>query len=575
MRLLNTQTLQFRVFFGTRPRYAILSHTWDEDEVSLREFMEDAPSLKSKKGYQKITQFCHVASKQGFEWVWIDTCCIDKTENAELTESINSMYRWYQESAICFVFLSDLCTDADVTRHLRHCRWFTRGWTLQELLAPPDLWFYDGGWIVRGTGQDLTAHISEITGIAPDILTGRIPLQEVSVSERMSWAAHRKTTRPEDIAYCLLGIFGVNMPMIYGEGDNSFRRLQEQIIQRSNDLSILAWEVDGGIYAELESTGHGCPLLAHSPDAFKRCNNMTMTSITASNALRGSEFNPEFVMTNKGLRITSSLLRLQAEEGPDQDGQLIYFLGLGEMKERGSEEKNTGHMIGISLNKLGHDMFIRRDCKLRVLSPSDEADPRPTFRRTFYIQADEIWTRSTKSIWAYGCILMPPTRVTVANHRAFGPKHVTIKATRAIPETHWDETNRLFFRSSKKLIVFGASFSLRLGETEISLLALIDQQQKHPTAYLLSPEQHPELYDWFLLRKAAIYAHYWDDLPGQLSQKTRPWFPDRVKVTMAESLYSIRVVIGIPQVGPRGGARYGLQFEVTRLGDGLKERSRL
>jgi hypothetical protein len=234
-------------------------------------------------------------------------------------------------------------------------------------------------------------------------------------------------------------------------------------------------------------------------------------------------------------------------------------------------------MIGITLNKLGHDVYVRRDSNLRVLSASDEENPRPTFRRAFYIQVDDIWARPTKALWVHGRISMPLTSVRVLNNRGLGPKHVSIKVVRAIPETHWDETNRLFFRSSKKLRVFAASLLLSFGKTEVSLFTLIVQQQEHPKAYLLLPKEHPELSDWFLLRKAEMESHYWDDVPGQLLQKAHPWYPDQVQVMVKDSLYSIaaRVGVGCPQMGPRGDPRHELEFEVRRLDDKIKELSRL
>ncbi|KAK4460749.1 heterokaryon incompatibility protein-domain-containing protein [Cladorrhinum samala] len=584
MRLLHTQTLTFRVFSKSPPRYAILSHTWEDDEVSLHDLIKNEPSLKARKGYRKIAQCCRAASQQGLEWAWIDTCCIDKTDNAELTESINSMFRWYQEADVCYVFLADLPEAADLKRHLARCRWFTRGWTLQELLAPRVLWFYDGGWTMRGTGRDLVDQISDITGIARDVLSGGTALEEISVSERMSWAANRTTTRPEDVAYCLLGIFGVNMPMIYGEGDNSFRRLQEQIIQRSNDLTVFAWSLEDSVTRShhdvmvvVDGPGRGYPLLAQSPKEFerRRGSNTTLTNITAHNALKGSEFNPEFVTTNKGLRITSCLLRLNPEDGPHPEGKLLYFLGLGELKEDGRGDQEPRHMVGITLNKLGHDMFVRRDGHLRVLSAEDEADPRPTARGTFYVQLDAVPRRSAKSGWAYGRISIPARTVPVANHRGSGPRHATVKVKRAIPESHWDETSRHFFRSSKKLIVFAASVGAVFEDAEVTLLAFIHQAANKPAAYLLLPEQHPELYGWFLRRKTERHKHYWDDLPGFSSPEPFAPFSDHVELMVNGSLYSLSAKIGDPIQVPRAGSRYEVKFEVMLLGCGIEERSKL
>ncbi|KAK0701555.1 heterokaryon incompatibility protein-domain-containing protein, partial [Apiosordaria backusii] len=241
MRLLNTRTLAFEQFFGHRPPYAILSHTWEGEEVSHQDVRDRIPSLESRQGYRKIQQWCRIAAEQRFEWAWVDTCCIDKTNNAELTESINSMFRWYQQAAACFVYLSDLPVDGELKTNLPNCRWFRRGWTLQELLAPSKVQFYDQAWNLRGTKDGFIFRLESITGIPANVLTGHASIRQISIADRMSWAANRETTRSEDVAYCLLGIFDVNMPMIYGEGENAFRRLQEEIIRKSNDMTIFAW----------------------------------------------------------------------------------------------------------------------------------------------------------------------------------------------------------------------------------------------------------------------------------------------------------------------------------------------
>jgi hypothetical protein len=165
MRLINTSTGLFEEFVGRNiPKYAILSHTWEEEEVSF-EAMTNDPSFRSMKGYQKIKMTCHMASQAGYCFVWIDTCCIDKSSSAELTEAINSMYRWYQRSEICYVFLSDLPASAALNA-LQGCRWFTRGWTLQELLAPASVEFFakDGQYL--GDKQSLEQDIHQITSVS-------------------------------------------------------------------------------------------------------------------------------------------------------------------------------------------------------------------------------------------------------------------------------------------------------------------------------------------------------------------------------------------------------------------------
>jgi len=218
------------------PPYAILSHTWgaDGEEVTFKDLADRTG--KSKAGYAKI-QFCgEQAARDGLQYVWVDTCCIDKSSSAELTEAINSMFCWYGEAAKCYVYLSDVSIP-DKNDHsswftwesaFRESRWFTRGWTLQELIAPTSVEFFSLEGRRLGDKKSLEREIHEITGINIQALQGN-PLSEFSVTERMSWAAKRKTTRKEDEAYCLLGIFDIHMPLIYGEGKKAFIRLKEEI----------------------------------------------------------------------------------------------------------------------------------------------------------------------------------------------------------------------------------------------------------------------------------------------------------------------------------------------------------
>lgn len=239
MRFLNTDTLTFKVFNAASPVYAILSHRWgsDEDELSFQELESGADRHCEKRGFDKVAQFCRVASQNGYKWVWADTCCIDKSSSAELSEAINSMYRWYKEADTCYAFLEDIEEGEDIGKS----DWFTRGWTLQELLAPEVVEFYDSGWNEIGTKFDMRETISNITGIDADVLRGSLIPSRFTVALRMSWAANRYTTRDEDVAYSLLGIFDVHMPLLYGEGWKAFTRLQEEILKVSEDYTMLAW----------------------------------------------------------------------------------------------------------------------------------------------------------------------------------------------------------------------------------------------------------------------------------------------------------------------------------------------
>lgn len=248
MRLLNTSTLKLREFYDDEiPDYAILSHTWEDGEVSFQEMEKSASApastvsdglneitrpgtraafeSKSMPGYTKITQFGRLAAAEGWNYVWVDTCCIDKTSSAELSEAINSMYRWYEEAQVCYVYMTDVSSASP--QRFQWSRWFTRGWTLQELLAPSTVVFYDKDWIEIGTRWSLRGEISRATGITYESM---IRPKDSSIATKMSWASNRRTTRVEDIAYCLMGLFDINMPLLYGEGQKAFMRLQYEIM---------------------------------------------------------------------------------------------------------------------------------------------------------------------------------------------------------------------------------------------------------------------------------------------------------------------------------------------------------
>lgn len=260
----------------TTTPYAILSHRWEEgQEISLSEMKPPIQrSVTRKSGYRKIKKACAFTLKMSREhdlqdllrYIWIDTCCIDKTSSAELSEAINSMYRWYEKAVVCFAFLSDVSTVNGIDgerSELSRSAWFTRGWTLQELLAPKEVIFLSSSWHILGSRTDLCQQLSRITSIEPCYLNGEEKFRSATIACRMSWAAKRTTKRPEDEAYCLLGIFDVNMPLIYGEGLlKAFRRLQEEILRDTIDESIFAWWQEGDHKLE------PCGILARTPQDF-------------------------------------------------------------------------------------------------------------------------------------------------------------------------------------------------------------------------------------------------------------------------------------------------------------------
>ncbi|KAK3059031.1 hypothetical protein LTR09_000597 [Extremus antarcticus] len=255
MWLLDVETRKLQYFNSERNvsgGYAILSHTWGDNELTFDHIdLEDAAN---GPGYKKIDLTCRQALKDGYRYAWIDTICIDKRSSAELSEAINSMFRWYNAAKVCYVYLQDVEDDTsrssedgtemsvETMQQFRSSRWFTRAWTLQELIAPLRVLFYDRGWSLLGDKYLFRTIISDITNIDRLVLRDSRRLKHMSVAKRMSWAAKRSASREEDEAYALLGLFDVAMPMLYGEGgQKAFRRLQEEIIRTSGDHSILAW----------------------------------------------------------------------------------------------------------------------------------------------------------------------------------------------------------------------------------------------------------------------------------------------------------------------------------------------
>lgn len=298
MRLINARSLKIEEF-GPRnlPKYAILSHTWGDYEPTFAEWQSKVTRRwkSGKPGFAKIFATCKQACRDGFSHVWIDTVCIDKTSSAELSEAINSMFAWYEKAEVCYVHLADIPSQppggVDLLELLGSSRWFSRGWTLQELIAPDHVIFFSQAWRQLGSKKALASFLSLVTGIDQLCIRKERMLREYSIAQRMSWVADRVTTRPEDIAYCLLGIFGINMPLLYGEGQRAFIRLQEEIIRQSDDHSILAFDT-------LLSANS---LLADHPNLFRDMRNLRPSL--------HSRITPPFALTNAGLSLRTPLIQ--------------------------------------------------------------------------------------------------------------------------------------------------------------------------------------------------------------------------------------------------------------------------
>ncbi|GAB1316382.1 hypothetical protein MFIFM68171_06592 [Madurella fahalii] len=289
MRLLHTTTLTLHTFVepSQAPKYAILSHTWTDDEVIFEDIAtpeRGVEVVRNKRGFAKVRGSCAMAVAQGIDYIWIDTLCIDKSSSAELSEAINSMFEWYALSSVCFAYVADLdwlkptSTYDGVYDRFLASRWFTRGWTLQELIAPSVVEFYDKSWKPIGDRRRLAEPISTKTGIYRGLLSRqhllpqvnhdslRQELSSICIAAKMSWLSHRQTTRREDMAYCMLGIFDLNMPLLYGEGNKAFIRLQEEIVRNSFDSSILAWNAPDQGHLPI---GRWDTILSPSPALFR------------------------------------------------------------------------------------------------------------------------------------------------------------------------------------------------------------------------------------------------------------------------------------------------------------------
>jgi hypothetical protein len=348
MWLLNTLTFELKDFISKKiPSHAILSHTWGKDEVSFRDMRKDREAAKQKAGYFKIKGSCAQAQKDSLKWIWIDSCCIDKRSSAELSEAINSMFKWYQKADICYAYLADVPPGGlinpahdqpDVSDTFSQSRWFTRGWTLQELLAPEKIAFFARDWsflaekvpeLISNTVAQtaFVKKLASITGIAIEALDGPGWINSYSTAERMAWASRRQTTREEDVAYSIMGLFDVNMPILYGEGGaKAFLRLQKEIVSKNPDHSIFAWCFESN--REIHRRG---------PFATKPADFANFRRIRAF-AQYHEEIRP-FHLTNAGLNIELPVSRVSGES---RDCFIAWLNCAVATDKSGSNEKRVG-----------------------------------------------------------------------------------------------------------------------------------------------------------------------------------------------------------------------------------------
>lgn len=504
-----------------RPPYAILSHTWDPDgnEVTYSDYLSGESGTRHKN-WVKVHRALDLtlAGKDGLKYVWIDSCCIDKSSSAELSEAINSMFQWYAEAVVCYAQVADFSSAStsqrppqDVqgeagdwldTPSLSGCRWFRRGWTLQELLAPRRVEFYDRDWRFFGARDAMSAAIAMITGIDQDILQIEAPpeeghyrclrrlLRETCVAKRMSWASFRYTSRLEDQAYSLLGIFGITMPLVYGEGRQAFIRLQREIMKDSLDLSLFAWQ------AENEDTvARG--ILAHSAREFSRCGSMVLD--------QDPESSPPFGMTNKGLQISTHL-------GKSAESEYATELALPLNCRQEAERQRSVRAIKIQYR--GHGTFCR--VRPHVLGNYQENQAWVKISGHVYIPGD-LGTRAQ-----FGPLVhFPPV------DHMYSKFKLALAADDAHPSPNWFEPLKCFAWKSPGACFSFIGFSLKHssgGEVSLKSYLVFDCRDSGEVRIAIKPDPASERGGSPL--ESDFYAFKWRDWHRiGLYTSREPWSP--------------------------------------------------
>ncbi|KAK4209716.1 hypothetical protein QBC37DRAFT_449800 [Rhypophila decipiens] len=362
-----------------------------------------------------------LAKTVGLKYVWIDTCCIDKTSSAELSEAINSMFSWYRNSAICFIHLAAL-TDEQPVRNpdiddLAKYRWFYRAWTIQELVAPAKATFVDREWQFMGTKKTLIDRLRDITGIDIAVLQDVNKLPSIPVTRRLSWAARRKATRQEDLAYCLLGLFDVHMPLIYGEGNKAFVRLQEAIAQSTNDLSIFARQQVPSTSLLPINTYRG--IFASSPSEFQHCNEIFVPH-------ERSHQDVSFTLTNTGLRFDSAMFMAVDLDDTASSTSPDLLMGLN-CFEKSVRTSNAFKWVAIRLRRISGEHYVRVLASEPVYTNSRISRQNYTHRETVYV----IPSLSGRD----AAVMHTNTTVGIFYHKALGAISNQIPHTSRAPES--------------------------------------------------------------------------------------------------------------------------------------------
>lgn len=486
MRLINTTTWILKQFdLPEAPHYATLSHVWDkaEEEVTSKEMSNLAALALArtqspesyfasgrhprKKGFIKIQKTCELAKSRGLAWAWVDTCCIDRSSSAELDQSINEMFRYYAKSQVCFVYLADSHSSS-----LKSCRWFARGWTLQELIASGSVYFLDQHWKQIGSKADSSfrRQVAGITNIPESILSSPWKgshSSHPSTATIMSWASRRETRLPEDKSYCLLGLFDVNMTANYGEGQEAaFRRLQIKILMKHNDLTVLAWSPT---ISQSKHIGFCMQLLAPSPSVFSGSGHISPFSTDL----------PQISIASNGLSVSQDI-PLSLVKG-NKESICVCI---------GTRDSDTGlHHISIPLRKIGPGQYCRHPT-LQMRQDLDNSSAR--------VNSSASWQQNSSSY----VIFLESTKVTQSALSAFREHaiHVPSQAFKLLhvaPERLWDPEDQVFMRPKKhhqsffpEMLIMTFSTGARAGE----IIVVCDNRSGTPQVGLVRSAREVALF---------------------------------------------------------------------------------
>lgn len=488
MRLINTWTLRIEEFYNSVPPYAILSHTWGDSELTFQDWQSG--NANTLPGFKKVDTFLRLAKYDEYRYAWIDTVCINKENSTELFEAINSMFNWYRDAEKCFAYLVDARKKSD----MRESRWFRRGWTLQELLAPAKVAFYNSDWLYLGEKTDLDQLIGDVTRIPSHALTLFQP-EAWTVAERMSWAANRETKRKEDVAYSLLGIFNVNIPLLYGEGDRAFIRLQEEIMRVSDDQSLFAWVEHNAIR---ESP---CGLLATRPSQF------------LDTSVQGVQWFPDFtdeqiykpyVLTNQGIQIQLKMIPF----GHDRPRTFYAIIGHGTKQNRAAIV--VKHLVRNEYARIHADTLIVGDI--------------PTFMGSLSARDHEVFIKQRAPMYR-SSLKEPYPRFWLEHSRL---KAHNISITRVFPPYIFkpsDSILRFDIKTSQSIVYFsyassGPSFTLRVddnGTCTLRNLEFIRQSSFPPLIYYLQKSDASNIFfhsptgDLVLVTVRSIAENPWEE----------------------------------------------------------------